>query len=103
MPTTTASGLIYEDKVVGTGAAASAGQVIKGWDEGVHGMQVGGTPRADHPAEPGLRLARRGRRDCAQCDADFRGGIAQRGINSFGPERGIVPDTAQAAALSFAA
>jgi FKBP-type peptidyl-prolyl cis-trans isomerase len=43
MPTTTASGLIYEDKVVGTGAAASAGQVIKGWDEGVHGMQVGGT------------------------------------------------------------
>jgi len=81
MPTTTASGLIYEDKVVGTGAAASAGQkvsvhytgwlyyggergkkfdsskdrgdpfgfplgagqVIKGWDEGVQGMKVGGT------------------------------------------------------------
>jgi FKBP-type peptidyl-prolyl cis-trans isomerase len=81
MPTTTASGLIYEDKVLGTGAAASggqrvsvhytgwlcyggekgkkfdssndrgdpfafplgAGQVIKGWDEGVQGMKVGGT------------------------------------------------------------
>ena len=81
MPTTTASGLTYEDKVAGTGAAASAGQkvsvhytgwlfyggergkkfdsskdrgdpfgfplgagqVIKGWDEGVLGMRVGGT------------------------------------------------------------
>jgi len=81
---TTASGLQYEDTVVGTGAAAQAGQhvrvhytgwlhdvakadnkgakfdsskdrndpfdfglgagmVIKGWDEGVQGMQVGGT------------------------------------------------------------
>jgi FKBP-type peptidyl-prolyl cis-trans isomerase FkpA len=79
--TTTASGLIYDDKVVGNGAEASAGQevsvhytgwlfyggergrkfdsskdrgepfafplgaghVIKGWDEGVAGMKVGGT------------------------------------------------------------
>jgi FKBP-type peptidyl-prolyl cis-trans isomerase len=79
--TTTASGLIYDDKVVGTGAEAKAGQevsvhytgwlfyggergkkfdsskdrgepfefplgaghVIKGWDEGVAGMKVGGT------------------------------------------------------------
>ena len=79
--TTTASGLIIDDKVVGTGAAAGAGQqvsvhytgwlffggergkkfdsskdrgdpfefplgaghVIKGWDEGVQGMKVGGT------------------------------------------------------------
>ena len=81
MATTTASGLIYDDKVVGTGAEAKAGQevsvhytgwlfyggergkkfdsskdrgepfefplgaghVIKGWDEGVAGMKVGGT------------------------------------------------------------
>ena len=81
MMTTTASGLQYEDAVVGTGAAAQAGQhvsvhytgwlynngvkgakfdsskdrndpfefslgagmVIKGWDEGVQGMRVGGT------------------------------------------------------------
>ncbi len=81
MATTTASGLIYDDKVVGTGDEAKAGQevsvhytgwlfyggergkkfdsskdrgepfefplgagrVIKGWDEGVAGMKVGGT------------------------------------------------------------
>ncbi|HZN85327.1 MAG TPA: FKBP-type peptidyl-prolyl cis-trans isomerase [Burkholderiales bacterium] len=81
MATTTASGLIIDDKVLGKGAAAKAGdgvsvhytgwlfyggergkkfdsskdrgdpfefplgagQVIKGWDEGVQGMQVGGT------------------------------------------------------------
>lgn len=81
MATTTASGLIYDDKVAGTGAEAKAGQsvevhytgwlfyggergkkfdsskdrgepfefplgagrVIKGWDEGVAGMKVGGT------------------------------------------------------------
>ena len=79
--TTTASGLQYEDTVVGTGAEAApgrnvtvhytgwlyrdgergdkfdsskdrdepfifplgAGMVIKGWDEGVQGMKVGGT------------------------------------------------------------
>ncbi len=79
--TTTASGLQYEDLVVGTGAEAAsgrnvtvhytgwlyrdgergdkfdsskdrdepfifplgAGMVIKGWDEGVQGMKVGGT------------------------------------------------------------
>ena len=81
MPSTTASGLIIDDKVVGNGDAAKAGdgvsvhytgwlfyggergkkfdsskdrgdpfefplgggQVIKGWDEGVQGMKVGGT------------------------------------------------------------
>ena len=81
MATTTASGLIVDDKVVGNGAEAKAGKkvsvhytgwlfyggergkkfdsskdrgepfefplgaghVIKGWDEGVAGMKVGGT------------------------------------------------------------
>ena len=81
MATTTASGLIYDDKVLGNGAEAKAGKkvsvhytgwlfyggergkkfdsskdrgepfgfplgaghVIKGWDEGVAGMKVGGT------------------------------------------------------------
>ena len=84
MPTTTASGLQYDDTTVGSGATAhagaevtvhytgwlhdptapnqrgrkfdsskdrndpfrfdlGAGMVIRGWDEGVQGMQVGGT------------------------------------------------------------
>ena len=91
MATTTASGLIYDDKVVGTGAEAKAGQevsvhytgwlfyggergkkfdsskdrgepfefplgaghVIKGWDEGVAGMKVGGTRVLTSPPQLG--------------------------------------------------
>ena len=82
---TTASGLQYEDTVIGTGAEAAkgksvevhytgtladgtkfdsshdrkqpfsfrlgAGQVIKGWDEGVVGMKVGGTRKLVVPGD----------------------------------------------------
>ena len=67
---TTPSGLQYEDTVVGEGAEATkfdssrdrrdpfvfplgAGMVIKGWDEGVAGMKVGGQRTLIIPSEMG--------------------------------------------------
>ena len=49
------------------------GQVIPGWDAGVQGMKVGGSPQAHDPVRHGLRCARRGRRDRAARAARVRG------------------------------
>jgi FKBP-type peptidyl-prolyl cis-trans isomerase FkpA len=55
--TTTASGLQYEDTVVGDGAEAQRGRSVTvhytGWDAGVQGMKVGGQRTLIIPAELG--------------------------------------------------
>ena len=51
----------------------AAGQVIRGWDEGVADDAGGRKAHAHHTGGPGLRLAGRGRRHSAERHADFRG------------------------------
>ncbi|GAA5018201.1 hypothetical protein GCM10025794_06000 [Massilia kyonggiensis] len=90
--TTTNSGLQYEDTVVGSGAEAKAGNYVTvhytGWlqnDDGSTGVKFDSSKDRNDPFQfplPGLRRARRRRRDSAERHADLRRRTPRRLNNS---------------------